>query len=287
VEDVDEAMLQSDVTAVKKVMHKLKQDLDQLLTECLCSAQATAFIKQLYFLPYIWYAARGKASVSRATVATLFQAYVQSELSQEMVWQQQYIRLLRGEKLGYDCTYKSAASLSGALAGVKTSHGRAKTLSLKASVATLTAEDGVVLAAVLTPSDKHDTAMACIASVYGADLPEEIADNDYLQMIAKKVRDGGNLGRCPRVISTDNVGKDFNIWQACAHPVVEACKRWSIPVLVPEGVQQSLSQLQVLMPVSTLVTESWFCSVWIPSTHALQPAHRLISYESHELVLSP
>jgi hypothetical protein len=205
------------------------------LVERRCCEHTKTFVKQLRFMPHLLRACRGKIGLSRDTVSMLFVMYGRQELGPLREEQQHHIRRSRGLKVAYDNPCKAAASLAGSLSTAVDASGRAKVTPFKASIATMTAEDGLVLFALLCPNDKQKYFQAGILGLYGGEMPEEHADDVYLTSFADRVRAGGPLGKCARLIATDNVGKDKNAWHQCPTGVVEACIETGIPILVPLG----------------------------------------------------
>lgn len=186
------------------------------------SPQCAFFIEQLQHAANA-VGTQGRGSVSRATVRALVTHYGNTVLPAQVAQQQALIRSSRGAKLALDNSYKSASSLAGLW------HGRL--LQHKASLLTVTCEDGLVVLAVIVPNDGHEwqcLALRCLHGVVPGNEPW------HAEVYARAAL-GGPLGKYPRDICTDHVARDRHLWEKVAEDItLEALDR-DLEILIPSG----------------------------------------------------
>jgi hypothetical protein len=207
----------------------------QQLTGITAGAHAcvVAFGEELYLIARMLVPRPGCAGISRFTVRELFFAYLETDAQHDMLLQHQHVRAMTGLKLGIDSTYSSGNTLSASTPLARTASGRCKQVALHASVLSITAESGLVLAACLTPNDCHDNVVAAMCGLYGAEMPPCLADNRCAMSVCEQTRMGGSPSVHPLVICTDCSHKDKNIWKRMQQSVGQACLAQGIPVYVP------------------------------------------------------
>ena len=166
---------------------------------------------------------QGRGSACRYTVAAIMLHFGEHYLPQLVRDQQQLIRSTRGAKLGLDNTYRSGASLAGLL--------HRKMQQFKASVQTVTAEHGLILATVLVPNDGQEWERATLCALHGV----EPADAPWHAELHAIVSLGGPLAVFPRDICTDYVARNINLWASVADQIVEACLARDMEILIPAG----------------------------------------------------
>jgi hypothetical protein len=127
-----------------------------------------------------------------------------------------------GTRLALDHSYKSVAALTAATEGVLSRSGARKLGSFHASVATATAEGGYALAAVIAPNDSHNLILAVLCGLHGAELPPEVANDEYLKLVRGDIASTGTVGHFPVVICTDDSTKDTNLWRRVSKEILGA-----------------------------------------------------------------
>jgi hypothetical protein len=156
--------------------------------------------------------------------------------------QQKYLRERTGTRIGIDHSYKSVASLTAAVEGALTRTGARKTGSYHASVATVTAEGGYALAAIVAPNDSHDLVTAIMCGLLGAKLPRELEDLPYLRLVVSDIAASGTLGHFPVAIFTDDSNKDVNLWKRLHKDVLQAWQSRGQKIYSPWGVYLCVSE---------------------------------------------
>jgi hypothetical protein len=199
--------------------NELDTNLTALAQLCGEKSVAQAIIADLRHSTFGLRAQKGGACISRKITRLLFPHFVQCVMAPLMRGQQKLLRETMGTRLAVDHSYKSVASLTAAVEGALTCTGARKTGSYHASVATVTAEGGYALAAVIAPNDSHDVIVAALCGLFGAELPQELDHMLYLKLVASDIAAHGTLGHFPVAIFTDDSNKDIYLWRRL-HPVV-------------------------------------------------------------------
>jgi ribosomal protein L14 len=187
-----------------------------------CDSRSTAHnvIVQLQHCTYGLRARRGQPSISRKLVKQIFVDFVKCVMAAVMRKQQTRLRAQHGTRLNYDTTYSVGASLT-----AFDSEGRG--CRFRASVCTVTGENGYVWVIALAPDDSHRIPSAIFCGLHGAELPPGLATHvthEYMQMLRDVVASNGHLGRFPYIYTTDKSHADKNMWKNISAQVVQAYK---------------------------------------------------------------
>ena len=183
----------------------------------------------------------GSAGLSRHTSKALFLKYFREHLSQQIVRQLQQVRSMTGLKLAFDHTYGSVSTLTAPTSDALTAHSRRKLMGFNASLLTVTAEHGLVVASVIVPNDSQPYVKAVLLGLYGAPLPTDMQGRCAYSEVHQAAAVGGPLAKHPMLICTDASRKDKHLWQSVAKPIAEACLQRCTPIFVPsDGVPHSL-----------------------------------------------
>jgi hypothetical protein len=215
---------------------ELDTRLTNLAQQCQERSVAHAIISDLRHSTFGLRAKKSEACITRKTTSMLFPHFVQSVMAPLMSRQQKMLREKLGTRLGIDHSYQSVASLTAAVDGALTRTGARKTGSFNASVATVTAEGGYALAAVVAPNDSHDLLIALLCGLLGAELPRELEHLPYLNLVKSDIEAKGTLGHFPVAIFTDDSNKDINLWRRVHNTVLRAWQSRGQKIYSPWGV---------------------------------------------------
>lgn len=166
------------------------------------------------------------------------------------------MRALLGTKFGFDGTFKAVSSLSGAERDALTAHMKAKSSSFEATLLTGTGAHGLVLFALVAPSEAHRYLQAGIRGAWHA-APSDDAEPELPleRMLREHVAVGGPVPQTPLMFSTDHATKDCNLWEPLAHDVVAATQERGGSVWVPRGAGHTAALLmQPCPPPSSAVS---------------------------------
>jgi hypothetical protein len=216
--------------------NELDTHLTTLAQQCWEESVAQAIITDLRHSTFGLRAQRSEASITRKTTRMLFPHFVQCVMGPLMIRQQKLLRDKLGTRLGIDHSYKSVASLTATVEGALTRTGARKMGSYHASVATVTAEGGYALAAVVAPNDSHDLIVAMLCGLLGAELPRDLEHLPYLNFVKADIAGKGALGHLPVAIFTDDSNKDINLWRRVHKNVLQAWRSSGKKIYSPWGV---------------------------------------------------
>lgn len=210
---------------------KADADLEQLQISAGVTATCKSFIGELKHIFTTLGVVRGRPSISRKVTRLIFYHFAKFELPILVEAQQRHIRKRCGQKIAVDNTYHAGRSLVGAAADARTVTGKRKMTPFSASVLTVSVENGFIVATVIVPNDGQEHAVAAIEALYGGPPREGLLH----EMIHAIVRPGGHLHNFPKVICTDFVSRDLNLWQRAAHRVVQGCVEHGVDIRIPTG----------------------------------------------------
>lgn len=192
----------------------LKAALTGLANACEQRSLSQNVVLQLQDSAYGIRARHGQAGISRKLVRTIFVDFVRCVMGTPIREQQIRLRSQRGKRNNWDNTYAIGASLSAVAQGRPTRY--------RASVCTVTGEDGYVWAMYLAPDDTQGVPTAVFCGLHGAELPVDLADLEYLECVRRDVAANGRVGHFPYIYSTDKSHADKNMWVRHAREVVAA-----------------------------------------------------------------
>lgn len=175
----------------------------------------------------------GRASPSRKTVRRIVLHYATFELPSLYLRQQRLIRKHYGSLLSLDGTFKVAASLVGADSDAPNARGKAKLKSYSSVCLTVCVEHGLVVAAALVPDERQVWAQATLTALANGELPND--SSKAMQRVHRAAAVGGPLRQFPRLLLTDNIGKDINLWARVAQAYVAGCLKHDVVVMIPQG----------------------------------------------------
>jgi hypothetical protein len=182
----------------------------------------------------------GRASPSRKATRRIFMHFAVYELPALVLSQQRLVRRLYGELLSHDGTFAVASSLVGADYEAPNAVSKAKLKAYAAVCLTICVEHGLVVAALIVPDERQIWAQTALTAL--ANGPIGAHPSKCEQVIYKAAAFGGPLRNFPRLLITDNIGKDINIWPRVAEAYVQGGIENGVPILVPEGAQSSTLQ---------------------------------------------
>jgi hypothetical protein len=206
----------------------LQECLEELASECEHESSAQHFVQELRGATYGIRARQGEVGISRKLVRHIFVDFVWCVMGGPYREQQRRLRMERGRRTNWDNTYSVGASLSGA-----DSRGRA--VRFRASVCTVTGEDGFAWGMYLAPNDTQMVPLAIFCGLHEAELPPDLASMPYLELLRMDVEAGGHLGHFPYIYTTDKSEADKNLWRRHAVQVVAAWRDRGCQIMSPFG----------------------------------------------------
>ena len=194
---------------------------------------AAVFVKGLLGIMDACAVVPGRASPSRKTTRRILMHFAAHELPALMLKQQQLVREMCGELLSHDGTFKVVSSLIGADSDAPNARGKPKLKPYSAVCLTICAENGLVVAAPVVPDETQEWVQTALKALAGGPIGAHASKCAHL--VYDVVAFGGPLRKFPRLLITDNVGKDMNIWPRVASAYVQGCLEHGVPVMIPEA----------------------------------------------------
>jgi hypothetical protein len=219
-------------------LSQLRKDLQELSEQPGVSPIARSIIAQLHKTVPALRRRKGRGSITAATVKRIVFQFAQEFVIPRNEFMQNKIRGMCGRQVSLDHTYASVASLAAVTDYAFNSARRRKVASFGASLLTATVELGFVVLGAIVPSDAHDSMCAALCGLNGACLPDDIQHDEFAQRLRSKAAIGGPLAEPLVAIATDHYGKDKNVFERCAKPILEAKLQRGETIYSPWGVEE-------------------------------------------------
>ena len=211
----------------------VRKTLQQALREKHANA-AAVFLQGLLGILDACAVVSGRASPSRKTVRAILVHFARHELPKLVLAQQRLVRRLFGGILSLDGTFSVASSLVGADHSALSKSGKPKAKSYSAVCLTICVEHGLAVAAPIVPDEQQIWSQVALLGLAHAQLHEHASRGERL--IYNITAFGGPLRMFPRLLISDNIGKDINLWSRVARAYVIGCLEHDVPIMIPEGV---------------------------------------------------